>query len=202
MALAAHKPHAARLRGLASTFTRAQARRAGMSDRTLYQLRDAGVLEAIGRGLFRRTDDDEPIDLDMLEIAHRAPRATLCLTAALTRYGLTDEIPSTIDVALPRGQHRPSLSATVTWHLFDPATFDIGRTGVALDEQTTIGIYEPERSIVDAIRLRHREGPELGTIALKRWLTQPGSSPANLLAVARDFPQAEKALRTALDILL
>jgi hypothetical protein len=190
------------IQGLESTFTHAQARRAGMSDRTLYRLRDTGEIQAIGHGLYRRNDIDTPADIDLLEIARRAPRATLCLTTALARHGLTDEIPERIDIALPRGRHRPTTTAPVTWHLFDPDTFDTGRADLALDEYTTIGLYGPERSIVDAIRLRHREGPELGYTALKRWLRRPGSSPAELLAIARGFPQAERALREALEIML
>ena len=189
------------VQGLAATFTYAQARRAGISDRTLYRLRDTGVIQPIGHGLYRRTDINVDADIDLLEIARRARQATLCLTTALARHGLTDEIPASIDVALPRALHRPITVAPVTWHLFDPDSFAVGRTELVLDEHTTIGLYSPERSIIDAIRLRHREGPELGYVALKRWLRRPGTSPAELLAMAGRFPQAEKALRGALEIL-
>jgi Transcriptional regulator, AbiEi antitoxin len=191
-----------RLAGLPATFTYTEARRNGVSDRTLYRLRAAGVVESIGRGLYRRADAEPAADIDLLEIAQRARRATLCLTTALARQGLTDEIPATIDVAVPRGQHRPVITAPARWHLFDPDTFDLGRAELRLDDQTSIGLYGPERSIIDAIRLRHREGNELGYVALRRWLAKPGSSPAEMLAVARRFPQAEKALREALEILL
>ena len=97
------------------------------------------MIEVISRGLFRRVDVGALVDIDLLGIARRAPLATLCLTSALARHGLTDEIPATIDVALPRGKHRPAVPAPVTWHLFDPDTFEVGRTIVPLDEQTSIG---------------------------------------------------------------
>src|SRR5256714_861718 len=188
---------ASTLQGLAATFTYAQARRAGISDRTLYRLRDTGVIESIGHGLYRRTDIDINADIDLLEIARRARQATLCLTTALARHGLTDEIPARIDVALPRGLHRPITIAPVTWHLFDPDSFAVGRTESVLDEHTAIGLYSPERSIIDAIRLRHPEGPELGYIALKRWLRRPGAPPADLLALVPPFSQAQKSLPAA-----
>lgn len=187
---------------LPATFTYAEARRGGLSDRVLYRLRDTGMIESIGRGLYRRTDVETSADFDLVEIARRAQRATLCLTSALARHALTDEIPAVIDVAVPRGQHRPAVGAPVAWHVFDPDTFDLDRGDLALDGQTSIGLYGPQRSIVDAIRLRHREGNELGYTALKRWLTRPGASPAELLAIAGRFPQAGKALREALEILL
>lgn len=190
------------IRALPAAFTYAQARRGGLTDRTLYRLRDSGAIESIGRGLYRRTDVQASADIDLVEIAQRATRATLCLTTALARHGLTDEIPAMIDVAVPRGQHRPTVAAPVAWHVFNPDTFDLDREDLALDDQTSIGLYGPRRSIIDAIRLRHREGNELGYTALKRWLTRPGNSPAELLAIANRFPQASKALREALEILL
>jgi predicted transcriptional regulator of viral defense system len=190
------------LQGLPQTFTYTDAREHGLSDRRLYQLRDDGRVELIARGLYRRVDATDQADLDLLEIAQRAPRATLCLTSALARHGLTDEIPQTIDVAVPRNQHRPATVAPVTWHVFDRVTFDVGRADLALDGTRSIGLYGSERSIIDAVRLRHREGQELGYAALRRWLGRHGSSPSELLTMAHHFPQAEKALREALEILL
>ncbi len=187
---------------LPATFTYTQARRGGLTERRLYQLRDDGVIEVVGRGLFRRTDANRLVDVDLLSIARRAPLATLCLTTALARHDLTDDIPATIDVALPRGTYRPAVHAPTTWHLFSPETFEIGRTTVLLDEQTSIGIYDAPRSIIDAARLRHREGSELVYGALRRWLSRRGSSPSELLSMARQFPQAERMLREAMEILL
>lgn len=194
-------PAEAALAALPATFTYTQARRCGLSDRRLYRLRDQGVIESIGRGLFRHRDAG-PGDIDLQEVVLRAPRATLCLTSALARHGLTDEIPAAIDVALPRGQHRPAVTPPVTWHLFDRDTFDVGRSEIAVGDQLMIGLYGPERSIVDAVRLRHREGEELGYTALRRWLRRQASSPSVLLATARHFPQAETTIRRALEILL
>jgi predicted transcriptional regulator of viral defense system len=190
------------LLALPPTFTYSEARRSGLSERQLYRLRDEGLIEVVSRGLFRRTNANTLVDIDLLGVARRAPLATLCLTSALARHGLTDEIPATIDVALPRGTHRPTVPAPVTWHLFDPNKFQIGRTTVSLDERTSIGLYDAQRSIIDAARLRHREGSELVYGALRRWLERRGSSPSELLAMARQFPQAERTLREALEILL
>jgi hypothetical protein len=190
------------LHALPPTFTYSRAKDAGLSDRQLYGLRDQGTIEVVSRGLFRRADAEDLVDIDLLGVARRAPMATLCLTSALARHGLTDEIPATIDVALPRGTHHPVVPAPVTWHSFDSGTFEIGRTRVPLDDTTSIGLYDEQRSIVDAARMRHRQGNELFHVALKRWLGRRGSSPSELLAMARKFPRAERALREAMEILL
>lgn len=186
---------------LGDTFTHAEARRAAVSDKRLYRLRDAGEIVALGGGVYRWADAP-PADDDLVEIAERVPVGTLCLETALARHGLIDAIPSAIDVAVPRGSTRPALSAPVRLHQFDRATFGLGRGQLDVGARRALGIYSAERSIVDVIRLRHREGSDMAWEALRRWLAQPGRSPAQLIELARQVPRAEPALRHALEVLL
>jgi predicted transcriptional regulator of viral defense system len=187
---------------LPTTFTYAQARAAGLSKHAFYRLRNEKRIELLSRGIYRRTDR-EVGDLELLEIAQRAPEATLCLTTALAKHGLSDEIPQVIDVALPRGTRKPTTAAPTAWHYFDRATFELGRSTLRLEGGVTLGIYSPERCIIDAFRTRGRNGHELAYDALKRWLRQRGnSSPATLLKLAASFPGAVTPLRKALEILL
>ena len=162
---------------LPAVFTYSEAHRLGLSERKLYKLRDQGDIESIGWGLFRRTDAELDADIDLVEIAVRAPRATLCLASALARHGLTDMIPAEIDIALPRGGRRPRTRAPVVWHMFSPNTYEIGRHEFRLTPSLALGIYDPERCIIDAFRLRHREGSELAVTALRRWLGRPAVQP-------------------------
>ena len=143
-------------------------------------------------------------DLDLVEAAHKAPLATICLNSALARHGLIDEIPSSIDLALPRGRTPPQISAPVTWHIFDKATFDLGRLLMPIEgaDGAEIGIYSPERSIVDAFRLRASAGYETGVEALRNWLKRPGSNPARLMQMASAVPRSKGPLRRALEVLL
>jgi 2-polyprenyl-6-methoxyphenol hydroxylase-like FAD-dependent oxidoreductase len=73
---------------------------------------------------------------------------------------------------------------------------------VSIHHGIDIGQYSPERSIVDAFRLRGREGHELGHEALRRWLRRSGAQPAHLLEMASKFPRALTPLRQALEVLL
>lgn len=173
----------------------------GLSDPVLYRLVKQGRIERISHGLYRLAEVDIA-DLDLVVIAASSDRATLCLTSALARHDLTDQIPSRIDIALPRGTRAPKVSAPARWHQFAAATFDLGRDVIGLDGEFTIGLYSPERSIVDAYRLRHLEGDELGREALKAWLQRRGSQPSRLLDVAASFPKAEGRLREDLRVLL
>jgi hypothetical protein len=186
---------------LPDTFTFAQAAAAGMTKHAFYRLRDAGDIEPLARGIYRRRDA-ELADHGFLAIATAAPSATLCLSTALARHGLSDDIPAAPDIALPRGTRTPALHSPVRWHHFAADTFDLGRDTFAVDPATSLGIYCAERSIVDAFRTRGREGHELGHEALRRWLRRRGSHPADLLDLAQHWPRTLTPLRTALDVLL
>lgn len=187
---------------LPDLFTYSQARKRRISDRKLRSWRDDGLVEIVSRGLYRRTDSATEVDIDLVEIATRVPDGTLCLTTALSKHGLTDQIPSSIDVAIPRGHRTPKLVAPVTWHHFARDTFTVGRESLPVTEDATVGIYTPERCIIDAFRLRHQEGSELAVEALRAWLRRKGSRPASLMAMADPFPQATPALRSAMEVLL
>lgn len=65
-----------------------------------------------------------------------------------------------------------------------------------------MGIYSPERCIVDSFRLRHQEGSDVANEALRRWLRRPGSKPASLMRMAQSFPKAAPGVRAALEVLL
>lgn len=182
-------------------FTQTESARAGVSSRSLYRLRDAGHVESVGRGLYRRASAT-PVDVDLLEIRARSRQATICLASALARHDLVDAIPGRIDIAIPRGSYPPRLQTVVKWHSFDAATFEVGRGEVAIEgAEKRIGLYSAERSIVDVFRLRGQQGYELGIEALRTWLRRHGAHPVNLLRIARQVPRAEGPVRQALEYL-
>jgi hypothetical protein len=185
---------------LPATFTFAEAAGRGLSRRRLQRLQATGAVERIGRGLYRRTDE-EPADHDLIEIAAKARQPTVCLLSALAWHELTDVIPPVHDIALPRGTWQPVVSSPVHWHEFDPATFEVGRTAIRLDGTYTLGLYDAPRSIIDAFRLRRAVGPDVANEALRRWLRQ-GGKPADLMRLTQYFPAARPSLLHALQVLL
>jgi predicted transcriptional regulator of viral defense system len=190
------------LGALPTVFTYHDAIAAGVPERRLYAIRDAGQIEQVARGIFMHSDNDEAVDLDLVEIAIRAPDATLCLTSALVRHDLTDVNPIAIDIAVPAGSHRPAVSPPVNWHRFDLKTFAIGRNLLPIYDDHSIGIYSAERCIVDAFRLRWIEGDDLAYIALHRWLRRRDSKTSALYEMASHFPKTLPAILKAVQTLM
>ncbi len=187
---------------LPGAFTLAQARAAGLSKKHVYALLERGQLELVSRGVYRRVDSAPGSGHELVEIALRVPEATLCLETALARHGLSDALTTAPDLALRRGTRPPTASSPVRWHFFQPETFELGRELIELDEGIAIGLYSAERSIVDAFRLRGREGRDVANEALRRWIRRRGSEPGKLVALAEQLPRASTALRQALEVLL
>lgn len=170
-----------------------------INERQFRRLLSEGRITRLARGVYRKTSwigDD-----DLVAIAAKSARATIALRSALARHDLIDEIPSALDIAVPRGAWTPALAVPVNWHHFDRATFVVGREDLTIGNQCSIGIYSAERSIIDAFRLRHLEGEDMGNEALKQWLRK-GGQPSALIELAKSFPKARSALQTTLSILL
>lgn len=190
------------LERLPAAFTREAALEAGLTRSLLDRLIHDGELERFGRGLLLRPEATAEADLDLLEAVLRSAQATICLSSALAHHDLTDEIPSRTHLAVPRGVHRPSGPATASWHTFDPETFAVGRTQFPISGGLTIGLYGPERSIIDAFNPRIGSGSDIAVEALRRWLSRPGSQPSRLLSMATSWPHARVPLMRAVQVLL
>src|SRR5438105_15491898 len=81
--------------------------RLGISRKTFYAMRDAGVLEQLSRGLFRLRDLPPLGSPDLVIVATRVPEGVICLVSALSFHELTTHVPHEVDVAIERGKKNP-----------------------------------------------------------------------------------------------
>jgi hypothetical protein len=174
-----------RLRLLGPVFRAGEAVGAGVSWRDLYQARDAGLVLELSRGLYQLRDAAGLDQLDFVTVGARAPRAMVCLGSALAYWDLSDEIPGWVDLAVPSGTHRPRIDHPPTRvHVFGAATFELGRTEITVAPGAGFAITDPERTVVDAFRFRHRLGEGLAVGGLRRYLRRPQPKPGRVLELA------------------
>src|SRR5271154_3701802 len=83
--------------------------RAGIHPRTLYDMRDAGVVEELSRGLYRLADLPALSNPDLVTVALKIPAGGVCPISALAYNEITTQIPHEVHVALPRGAEPPGL---------------------------------------------------------------------------------------------
>ncbi len=180
--------------------TPSTAARAGLSRAGLYRAAESGAMTRVARGIY--LPEDAPVaDWGMIEAATRRPESTICLTSALAYHDLTDAIPDTLNIAIPRGTRSPTTEQAITWHQFDTETFDLGREEIPIEgTDLRIGLYSPERCIADAFRLRGQLGYETARDALKEWLRR-GGKPNHLMQLALQLPRTKTPLLQALEML-
>ena len=174
------------LESLPPSFTTSGAADHGVSRVALYRLRDRGAVVQLSRGAWRRADAPPTPFESLLAVALRAPHGTICLLSALAFHDLTDEIPRHVDLAVPRGKHRPKIAyPPVDVHVFDADTFELGREWVEIAPEERAPLYDEIRSTVDALRLRNQVGPDVAYGAARRLLSRRRRAAGELLELAR-----------------
>lgn len=170
---------------LPPTFTTAAALARGIHPRALYAARDSGVIGELSHGVFRRADAPPASFPDLLAVAYRNSRAIVCMLSAADVHGLTDEMPPAVQIAVPRSSRPPRISFPPTEVLrFEPSTFELGLTHLEAAPGESVRIYDPARTVVDLMRLRHRIGEPTALAALHRYLRRRDARPAELLYIA------------------
>lgn len=188
-------------RNAGGTVTPQEVEDAGISRNDIYAARDSGYFVELSRGVFRLADAPPVSDLEFVAVCKRVPTGTICLESALARWDLIDAIPAAVHLAVPKGAHRPTIDRPRTKvHVFDANTFSLERQEEELSTGERFWIYGPERSVVDALRMRKRFGGGPGLESLRSYLAGSRPNRRKLVELSRQL-NVEKALVSALEIL-
>jgi len=175
-----------------------EALRLGINRKTLYAMRDAGVIEPVTRGLFRLASLEPLEHPDLVTVAARVPQGVLCLISALSFHELTTQVPHAVDVALERGSTKPRLDYPPTrFFWFSGPAFHEGIEKHELDA-TPVRIYDPEKTLADCFRYRNQIGMDVVLEALRLWRARRRKKLDVLLKYAR-MRRVERTLRPYLE---
>ena len=163
----------------------AEAIHAGIHPRTLYELRDAGELVQISRGVYRLADRQPVSNIDIVTVASRIPRAVICLVSALAFHDITTQIPHTVSIALEKGAETPRLDyPPITVHRFSGDTLTQGIQEHTVDD-VRMQVYSPEKTLADCFRFRNKLGMDVVLEALKLYKARKAFDIGELLKYAR-----------------
>jgi len=183
------------------TLRTAEALRLGIHPRTLYAMRDSGVLERLSRGLYRLAELPPLSNPDLVTIALKIPQAVVCLVSALAFHELTTQIPHAVDVALHNRAERPRLDyppLRIFW--FSGPAWSEGVETHLIDD-VSVRIYDPEKSVADAFKFRRKVGLDVALEALRFYRQHQDFDVSKLLHYAR-VCRVEKVIRPYLEALL
>jgi predicted transcriptional regulator of viral defense system len=170
----------------------------GINRKTLYAMRDAGVVEPVTRGVYRLASLEPLTHPDLVTLAKRVPQGGFCLISALAFHELTTQVPHAIDVALERGTRKPRLDYPPTrFFWFSGLAFHEGIETHELDG-VPVRIYDPEKTIADCFRYRNQIGMDVVLEALRLWRERRRKKLDALLKYAR-MRHVERAMRPYLE---
>jgi len=178
-----------------------EAIRLGIHPRTLYAMRDGGMLECLSRGLYRLADLPSLGNPDLVAVALKVPGGVICLISALAYHELTTQIPHEVHLALPRGAEPPRLEhppLRVFW--FTGEAFTAGVDTHQLDG-IPVRIYSVEKTLADCFKYRNKIGLDTAVEALKLYRSRGRLRVNELIQFAR-ICRVEKVMRPYLEAIL
>jgi predicted transcriptional regulator of viral defense system len=178
-----------------------EALRAGIHPRVLYQMRDAGELEQLSRGVYRLADLPPLGDPDLAMVAKRVPRGVICLTSALAFHDITTQIPHNVDIALPRTAREPHLEyPPIQIYRFSQESYEAGIEAQELDG-VDVRIYNAEKTIADCFKFRNTLGLDVVLESLKLYCAKGKPQLQRVLEYAR-VCRVEKVVRPYLEAMM
>ena len=157
----------------------------GIHRRTLYGLRDEGIIIQISRGLYQLADMELPAEVGLVEVSKKVPNGVICLISALSFHELTTQIPHYIWLAVDRKARRPIIEYPPIRVFFFTST--IFKEGIEIHRimDHDVLIYNAPKAVIDCFRWHHVVGTDVALEAAREYLKRPDSSPARLIEYAR-----------------
>ena len=156
----------------------------------LTRLIAAGLLDRVGRGLYRLPGHPVSEHEGLMVVAAKAPQAVFCLLTALQFHELTTQLPRQVWIAMPRGSHLPRLDyppikmVQMTGAVYTAGIEEHLRDGV------TLRVYSAAKTVADCFKHRNKIGLEVALEALK-------DARAKRMASADDLWRYAKVCRVA-----
>lgn len=146
---------------------------------------DQGLLERVGRGLYRVPGMMTSENQSLAEVCRRVPAGVVCLLSALRFHDLTTQNPIDVWLAIGQKAHVPRIETValrVVRFSGDALTQGIETHDVAGVE---IRVYGAAKTVADCFKFRNKIGIDVTLEALRDCLKERRASVDDLMRYAR-----------------
>jgi predicted transcriptional regulator of viral defense system len=173
----------------------------GIHPRTLYQMRDEGLLEQLTRGVYRLRELPDFPKPDLVLISKKIPKSVICLISALEYYEITTQIPHFIYIAIPAKARKPHLDyPPIRCFRYSEKIYKAG-IETKLIGGYPIKIYSMEKTLADCIKFRNKIGMDVVIEALKMYLQRKDIKIDKLYEYAK-LHRIEKVLQPIIETIV
>ncbi|MDZ7807705.1 MAG: hypothetical protein U5K71_11395 [Gracilimonas sp.] len=158
---------------------------AGVHRRTLYHMRDDGIVTAINRGVYQLTESEPLSNPDLVIVAKKIPEARICLISALSIHDMTEEIPHKVHIALHRSSWQPELNyPPLKVYRFSEETINSGLQTQTIDG-VEVKVFNPAKTIADCFKFRNQIGLDIAIGALKNGIKENKATYGDIVKYAK-----------------
>jgi predicted transcriptional regulator of viral defense system len=165
------------------TLAAADARKAGVANKDLQRLAEAGQLERVSRGLYVSAT----VMADEYIVAqYKCGRSVYSHETALFFHGLSDRTPLQLMMTIPSGYNSRLLKDRETYRFFycKSELHGLGITTVPSPHGNGLRVYDRERTLCDCIKRKAVLDSDLVLSAVKQYIGENGTDLARLLDYA------------------
>jgi len=172
---------------------------AGLHHHYLDLLFKEGKVLKVKRGLYRLASVNTEDEIE--EVSRIVPNGVLCLFSAWNFYELSDFVPPEYHVAIEKSRKitLPDYPP-IRVYFWSEKYWSAGITETSIGD-TTVKIYDREKSVCDAIKFRNKIGKDVEREVLTNYLKAKNRNIDKLLQYAR-LLRVEVQLKTYLSMLL
>ena len=139
----------------------------GLPKDYLYQLAKAGVLEQVGRGLYRWPGVETNEHQSLIEVAKKVPHGVIALLSALRFHEMTSQNPHEVWMAIERKSRRPNIeSPVVRWVYFSEVAMTEGVEEHQLNGGV-VKVFNAAKTVADCFKYRNKIGLDIALEALR-----------------------------------
>ncbi|MBS0616445.1 MAG: type IV toxin-antitoxin system AbiEi family antitoxin domain-containing protein [Verrucomicrobia bacterium] len=173
----------------------------GIHPRSLWVLKEEGVIEKLDRGIYQLSDEFNFSEPDLILVSKMVPQGVVCLVSALSYYNLTTQVPHFVYVALKSGSRRPQVKYPPTrFFWYSDIAFKCGIVTEVIDGHP-VQIYCVEKTLADCVKFRNKIGMDVVLEALKLYCKRKKMDLDKLLKFAK-ICRVEKILNPILETIL
>ncbi len=159
----------------------------GISGTAISRARDEGILIRLSRGLYTTPDADMDTHFQLAEISKRNPDGVICLVSALSFYGVTDQLPTQIWMAIDNKAWKPKSGFPKIRAVRFREPYYSGDVIHHSIAEVDVPMYTLEKTLADSFRNPKLVDRSVAIEALKTTLAEKKSTPAKIAKAAKTY---------------
>lgn len=173
----------------------------GIHPRTLYQLRDEGIVEHLAKGVYRLLEMPDFPEPDLVLVSKKIPQGIICLISALAYHEITTQIPHFVYVAIPTKSRQSNLEYPPIRYFHYSEKVYLAGVETTLIGGYPVKIYDIEKTLADCLKFRNKIGMDVVIEALKMYWRRKESKIDKLYKYAK-INRVEKILQPIMETIV